>query len=350
MKKRGLALALTAVMMAGSLTACSGGAGNAGTTAGAAGTETGSAQAEAGKSAGAAGAETDWPTKTVTVTLPYNAGGDTDTYCRLMCQKLGEKFGQNFVVVNMTGGSGIVAAKTIMAAEPDGYNILFNHTGASLVQEATKTADFSYTDDFTNVATIAQDNTYTIVSKKESGWENLEDMVAYAKEHPGEVRYSQVFGSVTHYVCSMMEKEMGIEFNKLDVGTGAAERLAAFMGGQVDVLAVNYINVKDYVENGDFIVLGVCSEERNPGMEDFKTMKEQGYNVVSSKNYEVKFPKGADQAIVDKLSAAVKEISEDEEFAKTLATYYAVPYYRDAAQMTEEDKAEVESLKAFFAE
>lgn len=300
------------------------------------------------KSNGSTSKGTDWPKKTVTVTLPYNAGGDTDTYCRLMSKKLQEKFGQPFVVVNMTGGSGIVAAKEIMAKAPDGYNILFNHTGASLVQEATGVADFSYTDDFTNVATVAQDNTYTLVAKKESGWKNLEDMIAYAKANPGKVRYSQVFGSVTHYVGSQMENTMGVKFNMLDVGTGTPERLAAFMGGQVDLLAVNYMNIADYVEKGDFVVLGVCSEKRNPGMEQFPTFKEQGYDVVSSKNYEVKFPKGVDQAIVDKLSAAIKEITEDPEFADALKKYYAVPFYRNAEQSSTEDKAEVQNLKKYF--
>lgn len=292
-------------------------------------------------------AEVNWPTKTVTVTVPYNAGGDTDTYARLMSRKLEEKFGQTFVIVNMTGGSGIVAAKTIMAAKPDGYNILFNHTGASLVQEATGTADFSYTDDFANIATIAQDNTYVIVAKK-GKWSNLEEMIADAKTNPNTIRYSQVFGSVTHYVASKMENTMGITLNKLDVGTGAAERLAAFMGDQVDLLAVNYINIKDYVEKGDFIILGVCAEERNPGMENFPTFKEQGYDIVSTKNYEVKFPKGVDPAIVEKLSNAIKEVSEDNDFKEQLAKYYAVPFYRDAETTNKEDKEEVVRLKEYF--
>lgn len=293
------------------------------------------------------GGDVNWPTKTVTITLPYNAGGDTDTYARLMARKLEEKFGQTFVVVNMTGGSGIVAAKTIMAAKPDGYNILFNHTGASLVQEATGTADFSYTDDFANVATIAQDNTYVLVAKK-GKWENLEDMIAYAKANPGKVRYSQVHGSVTHYVASKLEDTMGIELNKLDVGTGAAERLAAFMGDQVDLLAVNYINIRDYVEKGDFIILGVFSNERNKGMEDFPTFKEQGYDIVSSKNYEIKFPKGTDEKIVQKLSEAIKEITEDKEFVEQLEKYYAIPFYRDAETTNREDKEEVNRLKEYF--
>lgn len=288
-----------------------------------------------------------WPTKAVTVTLPYNAGGDTDTYARLMSRKLEEKFGQPFVIVNMTGGSGIVAAKTIMAAKPDGYNMLFNHTGASLVQEATKTADFSFTDDFTNVATVAQDNTYVLVAKNNK-WKNLEEMIAEAKANPSKVRYSQVFGSVTHYVASKIEDTMGIELNKLDVGTGAAERLAAFMGDQIDLLAVNYVNIKDYVEKGDFTILGVCSEVRNPRMENFPTFKEQGYDIVSSKNYEVKFPKGVDPAIVEKLSAAIKEVTEDSTFKEQLAKYYAIPFFRNAETTSKEDKEEVERLREYF--
>ena len=291
--------------------------------------------------------EVKWPTKAVTITLPYNAGGDTDTYARLMGRKLEEKFGQPFVIVNMTGGSGIVAAKTIMAAKPDGYNILFNHTGASLVQEATKTADFSYTDNFTNVATIAQDNTYVLVAKS-NRWKNLDEMIAEAKANPGKVRYSQVFGSVTHYVASQIEDTMGIELNKLDVGVAAPERLAAFMGDQVDLLAANYINIKDYVEKGDFVVLGVCSEERNPGMEEVPTFKEQGYNVVCTKSYEIKFPKGVDSGIVDKLSVAIKEVSEEGDFKEQLAKYFAVPFYRDAETTSKEDKEEVERLREYF--
>lgn len=338
MKKNRMAMILMAGALAASLTACS------------QKEEATQAAAGANNNAEASTGETDWPKSAVTVTLPYNAGGDTDTYCRLMCQKLGEKFGQNFVVVNMTGGSGVVAAKSIMAENPDGYNILFNHTGASLVQEATGVADFSYTDDFTNVATIAADNTYVVVAKAGKEWESIDGMIEYAKAHPGELRYANVYGSATHHVSLQMEKTMGIEMNNLDVGSDSAERLAAFMGDQVDIFAANYMNVKDFIENGDFKVLGVCAPERIPGAEDFKTFKEQGYEVITRKNYEIKLPKGADPAIVEKLSAAIKEIAEDPEFEETLAKYYAQPFYRDSETTSSEDRAEVEELKAYFSE
>lgn len=298
-----------------------------------------------------------WPTSTVSVVLPYNAGGDTDTYCRALFKSVGEKLGQTFVVTNLTGGSGVVAAKDVMSKKNDGYTLLFNHTGASLVQEATGTVDFSYTEDFENCCTVAIDETYSLVAVAKDGtygqysrgWETLEDMVADAKANPGVVRYSTVFGSTTQYVGQMLERDAGITLDNIDVGEDAAGRMAALLGGQVDLLAVNYMNVKDYIENGDLICLGVMAEERVDGI-DFPTFVEQGYpDVVTAKKYEVKFPKGTDQAIIDKLAATCKEVVEDPAFAELLSTYFAQPYYRDAATMNTEDPAEVEALKAGLA-
>lgn len=298
-----------------------------------------------------------WPEGTVNVTLPYAAGGDTDTYCRALFQRVGDKLGQTFVVTNLTGGSGIVAAMDVMAKKPDGYTILFNHTGASLVQEATDTVDFSYTEDFANCCTVAIDQTYALVAVSKDGgykqysygWENLEDMLDYAKANPGKVRYSTVFGSTTQYVGMMLERNAGVTFDNIDVGTSSGDRMAALLGGQVDIVAINYMNVKDYIENGDLICMGIMAEDRVAGI-DFPTFVEQGYpDVVTAKKYEVKFPKGTDQAIVDKLSATCKEIVESPEFADVLSKYFAEPLYRDAATMNVEDPAEVEELRAGLA-
>lgn len=291
---------------------------------------------------------TKWPTKPVTIVVPWNAGGDTDIYCRLIAKRLSDKFKQSFVVVDMNGGSGIVGAKTVMAAKPDGYNALFNHTGTSAIQQATKTVDFSYIDNFETCATVVQDNTYVMVVKKSAGWKDLKEFVAYAKANPGKVRYSQVYGTITHYVGARLEDTAGIKFNMLDVGAGTSERLAAFMGDQVDVLAANYLNVRDYVEKGDFLVLGVCAEKRVPGLDKVPTFKEQGYDITYPKSYEVKFPKGTDKAIVEKMTGALKEITQDPTFKKEIEKYYAEPFYRDAEQTVKEDSALIDTMKKIF--
>ncbi|MBQ3653107.1 MAG: tripartite tricarboxylate transporter substrate binding protein [Synergistaceae bacterium] len=300
----------------------------------------------------------DWPTGTVNVVLPYGAGGDTDTYCRQLFQRVSKITGQTFVVINQQGGSGIVAAMDVMNKKPDGYTLLFNHTGAALVQEATGMVDFSYTTDFVNCCTVAIDETYSLVAiapdgeykQYSKGWKTLADMLDYAKKNPGKVRYSTVFGSTTEYVGTMLERQAGVEFDNINVGTSGGERMAAMLGGQVDILAANYMQVKDYIEKGDLICLAVMSKQRVPGI-DFPTFTELGYDrVVTAKKYEIKFPKGTPQEIVDKLASICKEIVlNDPSFAEVLRVYYAQPLFRDAAQMNVEDPAEVKELEAGLA-
>lgn len=296
----------------------------------------------------------DWATGPVSVVVPYSPGGDTDTYCRALFDRVGDILDITFVITNQTGGSGMVAAMNVMGQDPDGYTLLFNHTGASLVQEATGMVEFSYTDDFTNVCTVAIDETYALMAvapdgqygQYSRGWTNLEDMIADAKANPDVIRFSTVFGSTTQYVGQMLEKDAGITFDNIDVGSDSAGRLTALLGGQVDLVAVNYMNVTDYVTNGDLICLGIMANDRVEGI-DFPTFVEQGYpDVVTAKKYEIKFPKGVDQIIVDKLADACLQVTQEQDFIDVLATYYAQPYYRDAALMDTEDPAEVQELIA----
>ena len=290
----------------------------------------------------------NWPTDTVTVVVPYGAGGDTDTYARQMALQLQKELNQNFVVVNTTGAAGVVGASSVLDAKPDGNTMLFNHTGAALAQEAANANEFSFLDDFETVASVAEDDTYTLLAKKGSKWDSLDKMIAWAKENPGKLRYSSTYYGATHAVATQMEKTMGIELDKIDVGSSTSERLTSFIQDQCDIIVVNFMNVADYVEKGDFVVLGVCSDERLKGLEEFPTLKEQGYDVVMPKIYEVRFPKGTDQAIVDKLSESIKKVTESEEFKSTLEKYYAKSLYRDGKTSIEEDKLEVQRLKDLF--
>lgn len=291
---------------------------------------------------------TKWPDTAVTVVVPYGAGGDTDTYCRQMCSLLTKDLGQNFVVVNTTGGAGVIASTSVLGARPDGNTILFHHTGVMLTQEAVKSNQFSFIDDFEVIGTIARDDTYALIVKSDSQWKTLEDIITWAKANPRKLRFSITHNGATHAVAEMMTRTMGIEMNNIDVGSGTSDRLTAFLAGQCDLLVVNFMNIADYVENGDFVVLGICADKRPAGLEKFPTVKEQGYDVVLSKIYELRAPKGISPAIVEKLQTAMQKVADTEEFRKTLATYYAEPFYRNGADTIVGDKAEVEMLREFF--
>lgn len=343
--KKIIALLLVAAL-ALSLVAC-GSSAPASSAAPAASTET-----SANESAG----DVNWPTGTVTVILPYKAGGDTDTYCRALFQRVGDNMGTTFVITNEEGGSGMVAAMDVMNKPADGNTILFCHTGASLVQMATKTADFSYIDDFESCATCAIDSTYALMAVSKDGaykqysrgWENLEDMIADAKANPGVLRYSTVYGSTTEYVGRRVEDQCGVQFDNIDVGTSTGDRLAALMGGQIELVAVNYMNIADYVESGDLICLGIMSKDHIDSI-PFQTFTEQGYDVVNAKKYEIKFPKGTDAGIVQKLANEIENVVvNDASFKEAVNKFYAEPLWRDAATMDAEDAAEVEELAAFM--
>ncbi|SMP66176.1 tripartite tricarboxylate transporter substrate binding protein [Anoxynatronum buryatiense] len=294
--------------------------------------------------------ETDWPKETVTFVVPYSAGGDTDTYARQLAAGLSNELDNNFIVVNTVGGGGVVAGSSVLGASPDGYTALFHHTGVMLAQEAADAIEFSYLDDFEMVASVARDDTYALIAKADSPWTTLEDMISWAQANPGQLRYSITYYGATHAVATMMENTMDIEMNNIDVGSATADRLTAFMADQCDVLVVNFMNIEDYIENGDFVVLGIASEERLPGLEEFPTIKEQGYNVVLSKIYEVRLPKGTDQRIVDTFTEAIEAVATTDEFRDILARYYAEPFYRDAETADRENREEVEVLKEIFAE
>ncbi len=326
--KKGLLVMLAAVLMLG--TACSKG-------------EEPTASGDS-QDASAPAAEETWPNKTIQVTVPYNAGGDTDLYCRTIAEYLQEELGETIIVVNTSGASGMNAAHAVMDTKPDGYNVLFRHT-AQLITQATGLADLSYTDDMELAGTAIEDSTYTLVVRKDSGFKNAKDLVDFAKANPNKLTFSNVHGSVTHYVSVQMKEAMGIEFKDLDVGSSSADRTAAFMGGQVDMLVANYAMLEDYIATGEFVVMGILADERIESLPDVPTLKEQGYDVVSQKIYTFAFPKGTDKAITEKFNSALEKISQNPEFKEKINAFYGTVKYRGIEETYDLEKGLVEKMK-----
>lgn len=300
--------------------------------------------AAASGQSGAASDSEAWPSKTIQVTVPYNAGGDTDLYCRTITDFLQDALGETIIVVNTSGASGMNAAHAVMDTKPDGYNVLFRHT-AQLITEATGLADLSYTEDMELAGTAVEDSTYTLVVRKDAGFENAQDLVDYAKANPHELTFSNVHGSVTHYVSVQMKEAMGIDFKDLDVGSSSADRTAAFLGGQVDMLVANYAMLEDYIATGEVVVMGILADERVESLPEVPTLKEQGYDVVSQKVYTFAFPKGTDKAITEKFNSALEEISKDPEFKKKISAFYGSVKFRDIDETYSFEKELVEKMR-----
>ncbi|CAE6900992.1 MULTISPECIES: tripartite tricarboxylate transporter substrate binding protein [Pseudomonas] len=276
----------------------------------------------------------NWPTRPVQVVVIANAGGDTDFNARMMAKYFTKVTGKSMVVTNVAGGGGTLAAEQVKGAAADGNTILFTHTGQLIVNEVAGLSEDSY--DAFDISCIAGvDKGAVFVSGKSSGIDTLDQLITKAKAEPNTITYGTEMGSFSHLQGLMFEKLSGTDLKLVDSGT-VSEKIVALLGKRIDLGAISYGSVQDYVTSGKMSALGQPNEERNALLGDIKTFKEQGVDLVIDKPYVVAFPKGTDPAIVAKMADVMKQITEQPEYAEELKKSFKQPvsYYG-----TEEAKA-----------
>lgn len=269
----------------------------------------------------------EWPTRPVQVVVIANAGGDTDFNARMMAKYFNKITGKNMVVTNVAGGGGTLAAEQVKGAAADGNTILFTHTGQLIVNEVAGLSDDSF--EAFDVACIAGvDKGAIFVSSADSGVKTLKDLIDKAKANPNSVTYGTEMGSFSHIQGLMFEQLAGVKLKMVDAGT-VSEKVVALMGGRIDLGAISYGSVQDYVTGGQMFALGQPNAERNALLGDVKTFKEQGVDFTIDKPYVVAFPKGTDPAIVQKMAGIMKQITEMPEYAEELRKSFKQPvsYY-----------------------
>lgn len=310
------------VVMAGVL-ACSVMACNSGKGAA---SDSGKDQVSSG-SGNTAGSTVKWP-KNVEIVVPASAGGDTDFNARLLAQKLSEKLPANFVVSNVSGNGGATGTRQVKDADNDGSSILFYHT-AFLVNKACKATDYGF--EAYNFASITGLNAGNVVTVNSSlGIKTLEELLNYCKANPGKLKIAAQTGA-TSYAVAMQMKSAGFDVNIVDAGS-ASDRLAALLGGHVDIILAAYGSVKDYVKEGTLVPLAMDGENdlkvETEGI-DIKSMENLGYDIKLPFYYFMAFPKGTNDGLVDEFNAALKDIIEnDKEYQeKIYSSYYQEPTF-----------------------
>lgn len=298
-----------------------------------------------------AGQDIAWPEKSIQLVVPYNAGGDTDYYARTTAKYLEDVLGVSIVVVNTAGASGTTGALSVLDQDADGYCFLFGHQSV-LFNQAAGTTPFDYLTDFIAVGSPMVDCTYGLYCHKDAPYSTLEELAAYCKEHPGEVSTIAATGGSSGMNVALMEKALGdIELRWVEGPSSSAEKLAGFLGGQYDLLTGNFAQYKDYVEEGTVVALG------NYGSMDVPTLTEkgiyswrtQGYDHAEDYMFMLRAKAGTDQAIVDKLAAALEEICEDPDFQEEVALYNATVSFQDGDACVAYEKEYFDKAAAFLA-
>ncbi|MDR2390106.1 MAG: tripartite tricarboxylate transporter substrate binding protein [Planctomycetota bacterium] len=253
-----------------------------------------------------------WPERPVEVVTPSNPGGDTDINCRIFLKYLERELGQPMPVVNMAGAGGSIALNNVRQAKPDGYRALFFHSGA-LINHIMGFVDYSLPEAFEVAAMPVIDKSNCFASNVKTPYNDIKELVAYARAHPGEVSFGTESGSFTHLHILALVEASGADFNIVDAGT-ASEKTTALLGGRIDVIGTQYGLMKQYIDRGEIKCLGILSDQRLAGAENVTTFADSGYGLVFDKFFYIIFPKGTPKEIVDRFNAASKKVAENPDY------------------------------------
>lgn len=290
-----------------------------------------------------------WPKGDVELVVPYNAGGDTDLYCRAIANALSKQTGFNFVVSNITGAGAMNAAVDVLEGSSDGSKFLFGHN-TYLAYTASGKAAVDVTTELKAVSGIIADNSLCLYATKSSGFICLQDAIDAAKAGKV-VRISTVANTYPNYCIKKLMKAAGSEdiIRLVETGSTVGEQTIAALGGQCEIIQGQYVAVKQFVEKGDLVPIGCFADKLPAGMEGVKTFKSQGFAVVEPKVYMFWANPNVSDEIIDAFSLALQKIANDEGLKKVLDSYYASIGYLAPKAMQAYEDATVQGMKQFFA-
>ena len=290
--------------------------------------------------AGSAAAQGNFPNRTITFVVPAAAGGTTDLAGRMAAQALGPAIGQSVVVDNKGGGNGAIAATFVKRSEPDGYTLLMQYSGYHVITPHITKAPQWEQKDFQPIGNIMS-APQIIVVRDSVPAKTLQELVAYAKAHPGKLNYaSSGNGSLQHVTGAMLEQQGGIKMVHVPYkGTGPA--LQDLLGGQVDLTFGTAPPFMPHIASGKLRVLAVTGKERLPSLPDAPTTAEAGYPGVNATSWFALFaPAAVPRPVIDRLAADLKKVVEDPAFRKKAEEQGAAADYLGPQQLSERARAD----------
>ncbi len=282
--------------------------------------------------------EVKWPEGDVGILLGYGSGGDSDVCTRYMAEAVSKELGVNFVVTNMGGSNGALAADEIMNTNDPEYNFLVINTSSLSINCVTGIADYNY-EAFDPVSIFAAYSGETLYVPKDAPYDTLEEFLDYAKEN--EVIMGVAMGGTLYAVACAMQAA-GYKFNIVDAGDGV-DRVPATVNGTVDCTFAAYSSNRDYIENGDLKQLATLCSTRMEVEPDMPCICEFIPGVTVDTRFVILAKKGTDPAVLQKFNDALQAVYEkDAEYVENVESFS----YQTAKPMTIEET--IEALKAQY--
>ena len=276
---------------------------------------------------GSVAAAQDYPSRTVTIIVPYPAGGPTDQLARVLAPKFSEKLGQNFIVENISGGGTTIATGRVARGAKDGHTLLLHNLQISANVALYPKLAFDTEKDLAPVAFINQ-NPLVLVGRKSLAANTLPELLAEMKKSPVRMAHPGT-GSTGHLATSLLAKEAKVEV----VGVpyrGAAPALQDIAGGHVDLFFATPQSVVQTVANGQMKAYGITTKAASPQFPGVASFVDALGPKLEIFYWHALFaPGGTPKGVIDKLSAVLLGVLDDPAIVKAWAETGVTPFAKD---------------------
>ena len=296
--------------------------------------------------AGPVRAQAKFPDRPIRLIIPWAAGGPADAGFRILAQSVSKKLGQQVIVDNKAGASGIMGAMALQEAKPDGYTISQMHMSVLRQPLLNKQLTYNPINDLTYILQITG-FIMGVVVKADAPWKTLPELLAYAKANPGKLNWGTLgIGSTQHLAMERVGlAQGGLSWTHAPY-RGTADTLRALLGGEID-FASESSGWAPMVQAGQLRLLAVFTAERAKRFPDVPTVKELGIDVVVDSPGGLIGPKGMDPAVVAVLADAFRAAAQEPEHLKFLENMDQPlilldgPAYKAAMAKTYEEEKEL---------
>jgi tripartite-type tricarboxylate transporter receptor subunit TctC len=257
----------------------------------------------------AAFAQSAWPTKMITLLVPFPPGGQTDAVGRIIAEKLSNELGQTVIVENRPGVNGSLGSDLVARAAPDGYTLIVTGPGTHAINQlVNRNVKYDTRKDFTHIAMMTRNPNVLLASPAFKG-NSVQDIIAQSKARPNSLNFALTgIGSSGHMSMEMFKHAAGIDFNAVPY-KGDAPAITDLIGGQVDLLIVNTAAAVPQIKGGRVRAFAVTGKTRSPSLPDVPTMAEAGLPGVVIESWTgLAGPANLPAAIAERLNRATNTI------------------------------------------
>ena len=287
-----------------------------------------------------------WPERSVTLMVPFSAGGNTDGIARIVARRLSEAFDHPVVVENRGGAGGAIAATSVARAKPDGYMLLMAALPVIAIVPAMTKVRFDPVKDFTAISNVAT-NPFVLVVNNDVPVKTLEEFIGYVRARPNALSYASAGpGSLNHLSMALFLKLAGLKMIHVAY-KGNAPALSDVIAGHIPAMFSNLSDALAHRTSGYIRLLAVSSEARATKIPDVPTVAETGFPQYKTLTWNgLLAPAGTARSVVDRIANEIASAVRDPDFASRLANYGADPL----GNTPEEFAAMISADVAFWAQ